>query len=724
MTHIQELVLKIHSRCNIACDHCYMYEHADQSWRDRPVVISEETVTQIALRLSSYASAHRLDSVSVILHGGEPLLVGPTRLRRICEELTRILAPVTTVDLRMHTNGMLLHRRHLEILREFNVKVGISLDGDQTANDRHRLDRRGRSSYEKVLRGIELLRSPEYRHLFQGLLCTVDVKNDPVTVHDALTALEPPRIDYLLPHSTWDNPPPVGNSDSPTPYADWLLKIFDRWLEQGRPMEVRTFDSVWSTLSGGPPLTEAMGLAPSDLAVVETDGTIEQADSLKTAYDGAPATGYDVFRHTFEEYVRHPGVQARQLGIEGVSETCRRCPVVKSCGGGLYAHRYSTERGFDNPSVFCADLRTFVDGVADRITDRALSPGVHALEELRFAQVELNRTLLAFTNDRFAAHADWSEAWQLLLRLDEDARTAAELNAMLAYPYTRQALRQGLDGPPPTPWLASLLVAVAAGTQTEATLAWEHPDTRLHLPAVGTLRLPRPGRIEVTTGEDGFRVRHAEGTLRVRPGDPDSEHWRSLQGGENGPLIDDADPVRGCFPASVTAPLDLDDRDLFRKLLTRAFELMDDRLTDWRSQPNALAPMTVTPLAKGAGIHLGVHAPGALGVAVDCEPEEILLQLPVLGRRARLAALRDTADLTLAGSPAGQLLDDASEFLGAAALQDRCESPDSEARSIALKRARQALEELAALPERELTETGTVLVGQLGAEWTEMDAQA
>lgn len=135
----------------------------------------------------------------------------------MCAELTRVLTPVTTLDLRIHTNGVQLGRRHLEVFREFGVKVGISLDGDRAANDRHRLDRRGRSSYDRVLRAVELLRLPAYQHLFQGLLCTVDVANDPVAVHDALTALEPPRIDYLLPHSTWDSPLPATATERSTP---------------------------------------------------------------------------------------------------------------------------------------------------------------------------------------------------------------------------------------------------------------------------------------------------------------------------------------------------------------------------------------------------------------------------------------------------------------------------------------------------------------------------
>ncbi|MBA2951855.1 FxsB family radical SAM/SPASM domain protein [Streptomyces sp. PSKA28] len=356
---LRQLVLKVYSRCDLACDHCYVYEHGDSTWTSLSKVISEETADQVARRFAEYAKDQKLEEVLVVLHGGEPLLAGPKRLRFICERLTAHLSPVASLDLRIHTNGVQLNRTNLRLFDELGVKVGISLDGDRTANDRHRLDRRGRSSYDRVLRAVDLLRENEFRHLYLGLLCTIDIANDPLAVHDALTALDPPRIDYLLPHATWDHPPgrPAdGPAHTETPYADWLSAVFDRWDEQEQAVPVRFFESVLSTLRGGPSLTESLGLAPSDLAVVETDGSFEQADSLKIAYDGAAATGYDVFRHGFETLAAHPGVLARQSGIEGLglAAKCRSCPVVASCGGGLYAHRYRTGSGFDNPSVYCS----------------------------------------------------------------------------------------------------------------------------------------------------------------------------------------------------------------------------------------------------------------------------------------------------------------------------------------------------------------------------------
>ncbi|MEU6534394.1 radical SAM/SPASM protein FxsB, inactivated metallohydrolase extension form [Streptomyces sp. NPDC047000] len=709
---VREVVLKVHSRCDLACDHCYVYRHADQSWRRMPPLIAEETVRQVALRLSEYVTEERITSLVVILHGGEPLLAGPARLRSICAQFTRALARSTDLDLHIHTNGVRLNRALLEVFREYDVKVGLSLDGDRAANDRHRLDHRGRSSHTRVLRGLGLLRLPEYRHLFQGLLCTVDVANDPVRVHDALTALDPPRIDYLLPHATWDVPPPPGRPGTATPYADWLLKVFDRWDGQGRPVPVRIFDSVLSTLRGGPALTEALGLAPGGIAVVETDGTIERPDSLKIAYDGAPATGYDVFRHGLREFTERTEAGTRPAEV---SEICRSCRAVASCGGGLYAHRYSSERGFDNPSVYCADLLALIGGVAERITERALAPAVTSAGELGRARLRLDRTLLAGANTKLAGRADWDEAWRLLVRLDLDEAAAVHLDAVISHPYLRPSLLSSWDGTADLPRLMAAGAAAVLRAGAEATLRWEEPSPEIHLPTLGTLRLPRPGAVEFRTGPHGFRVRVGD---RAVIGCDDvsrtARGWRPLASLAlgHGPqvLIDDADPFRDCFSVPVTPPLGPGPLDAFRERLRAAYRLLDEREPAWWEGVNAPATTTITPLSAGFGPRLGSCGSGALGVATDVDPEEFVRALPGLGRRARLTALREVVDLHLPGSPAGRLLELASAYVGIATRQ----SPGAR-RAHAL--AGHVLNQLSGLPERELTENGVYLMEELRREW-------
>ena len=369
---ISQYVLKVASRCDLACNHCYVYEHADQSWRAKPRFITQAIARQTAKRISEHAEAHQLTTVHVVLHGGEPLLLGRDRLRGILSTLRSSIDPVARLDLRIHTNGVLLDKGLCALFAEYAVQVGVSLDGDRAANDLHRLFADRRSSYPQVRRALSLLRRPEYRHLYAGILCTVDLRNDPIAVYEALRAEVPPRVDLLLPHATWAQPP-YRPPDADTPYAAWLGRIHARWLADGRPLPIRFFDSLRGAWEGRPSGTEAAGLDPVDLLVIETDGSWEQADSLKTAFDGAPTTGLDIFSHSVDEAAACADVVSRQGGLEALCRTCRQCPVVRACGGGLYAHRYSLENSFDNPSVYCDDLKRLIPVVVAR------TPGVAVL---------------------------------------------------------------------------------------------------------------------------------------------------------------------------------------------------------------------------------------------------------------------------------------------------------------------------------------------------------
>ncbi|WP_329307260.1 radical SAM/SPASM protein FxsB, inactivated metallohydrolase extension form [Streptomyces sp. NBC_01260] len=665
----REVVLKVHSRCDLACDHCYVYEHADQSWRTRPKTISDGVIFRTAQRLAEHAKTHALPSVSVILHGGEPLLAGPARLRRICEELSSAFDGVAALDLRIHTNGLQLSPRYLDLFSEYDVKVGISLDGDRAANDRHRRFADGRSSHPLVLKAVELLRQERYRHLNLGLLCTIDIENDPRAVLDALTELEPPHIDFLLPHATWDDPPPRPDG-SPTAYADWLLAVHDRWQELGRPVPVRIFSSVLSTLNGGPSLTESLGLAPTDLVVVETDGSLEQVDSLKSAYEGAAATGFDVFTHAFDEVAAHPGVRARQLGLAGVSETCRRCPVVRSCGGGLYTHRYSSagpDEGFDNPSVYCHDLAALVRGIEARTPADSVAPAVADRGELLAAQEDLTRTLLARLNGDLDGRGGerWAAAWELAAVLDGSEQGSGGLDHVLAHPYTRTWLLDALDAlHEDRPGAASdaadgLPARLAAAVVRAGRDVWvpvPYRDGGLVLPTLGRVAVDGAGEhgtARVRAVEGGFLIGRdgGSGERRIEWPGPAVPGWLpvrgyALPGSGPGFVIDDLDPYRDCFAEPAAAALDASAAGRLAAALTGAWALIEERAPEYGAR-SAGGPLTLTPLTglKPGEASVGRHGHGALGIGADDEAGTLALALVRGVRRAGFRALVDVTDL-------------------------------------------------------------------------------
>lgn len=365
---LHDFVFKVASRCNLACDYCYVYTGPDQTWRERPRRMSLATIDAAAMRIGQHANAHRLGSVQVALHGGEPLLAGPEVIERVIAAVRAAVPAGTRVSLILQTNGVLLDRAFLELFARHQVRIGVSLDGNRQASDRHRTRADGRTSHPDVVRALHLLNSEPYRPLFAGVLCTIDLENDPVGTYRALLEFEPPIADFLLPHANWSHPPPRRPGLGGTPYADWLIPIFDAWYDDPvAATSIRFFDEMIQLMLGGVPGTEALGGGVPGFAVIETDGSIEGADSLKSAYHGAATTGLSVSTHSFDEALEHPMIAGPRLGRDALGPMCRSCPVVNVCGGGQFAHRYQAGAGFGNPSVYCADLRRMIEHVAGRV---------------------------------------------------------------------------------------------------------------------------------------------------------------------------------------------------------------------------------------------------------------------------------------------------------------------------------------------------------------------
>ncbi|GHH66609.1 hypothetical protein GCM10017673_12430 [Streptosporangium violaceochromogenes] len=356
-TPFGEFVVKVNSRCDLACDYCYVYEMADQSWRDQPIRMSTSTAAWMAYRIAEHAEAHGLRSVELILHGGEPLLAGSGPLSAIVDGVREAVGETARVNARVQTNGVRLDAGYLRVFDELGVKVAVSLDGGRAAHDRHRRYANGKGSYDAVAESLALLRD-SFPHLFSGLLCTVDLANDPVSTYEALLSHEPPKMDFLLPLGNWSFPPPGRvRGSARTPYADWLIAVFDRWYRAPRKeTETRLFSEIIQLLLGGRSNNESIGLRPVTVLVIDTDGTIELSDTVKSLHPGSCTTGLHVSRNAFDEALLLPDAAARQIGELALAPECRSCPVRSVCGGGYYAHRYDRGRGFANPSVYCPDL--------------------------------------------------------------------------------------------------------------------------------------------------------------------------------------------------------------------------------------------------------------------------------------------------------------------------------------------------------------------------------
>ena len=367
---IDTYVLKVASRCNLNCTYCYVYNKGDESYKAQPFRMSTATVSALLSRVASYSLQERLHEVTFVFHGGEPLLAGPEFFRQFVTEAMATFSSQVKLLFLLETNGTLLSVEWLDLFRELGIAFGISFDGPANINDRNRINHAGAGSYAQVRRALDMVVGDRrLDSLFGGVLTVVELDAEPLDIYRHLRQVGVRRCDFLLPDGTYDNCPPGLSLDgSQTPYADWLIKIFDEWFSnEDTALSIRIFESIIKLLFDPRAGNESLGGGQNGLLVIETDGGIEPVDALKVCGPAFTKIGLNVAWNEIRDVYSNDLVQRYQQGATRVCNTCRTCPVVAVCGGGYLPHRYSLRNGFDNPSVYCRDLMKLITHVRNRV---------------------------------------------------------------------------------------------------------------------------------------------------------------------------------------------------------------------------------------------------------------------------------------------------------------------------------------------------------------------
>jgi len=148
---VATVVIQPTAFCNINCTYCYLPDRNDRH------VLAQSTVTRLFTEL--FASGWAASDLTVIWHAGEPLVVPTEFYREAFETIERLRPPSVAVRHAFQTNGMLIDRDWCALFRDWDVGVGVSVDGPQALHDVHRKTRSGAGTFDKTIAGIRLLRT-------------------------------------------------------------------------------------------------------------------------------------------------------------------------------------------------------------------------------------------------------------------------------------------------------------------------------------------------------------------------------------------------------------------------------------------------------------------------------------------------------------------------------------------------------------------------------------
>ena len=140
--------------CNLDCKYCYflkkevLYPGVELRMNDNVL----ESYTR------QYIEAQRVPEVTFAWQGGEPTLMGLEFFERTVEFQNKYREPGMKVINTLQTNGTTLDDDWCAFFKEHDFLIGLSLDGPRELHDKYRLDKGGKASFDRVMKGLELLK--------------------------------------------------------------------------------------------------------------------------------------------------------------------------------------------------------------------------------------------------------------------------------------------------------------------------------------------------------------------------------------------------------------------------------------------------------------------------------------------------------------------------------------------------------------------------------------
>ncbi len=153
--------------CNLDCTYCYL------PFRTKNTRMSSDICLRLADQIRELSESDLVTPVKIAFHGGEPLAAGTVNFEQLVipfESLRRD----GLIEYTLQTNATLITKEWCAFFEKYRIHVGVSIDGPRECNIL-RKDKRGRESYDEIMKGIRLLK--QYRIPFS---CIAVVDNQSV----------------------------------------------------------------------------------------------------------------------------------------------------------------------------------------------------------------------------------------------------------------------------------------------------------------------------------------------------------------------------------------------------------------------------------------------------------------------------------------------------------------------------------------------------------------
>lgn len=229
------VIFRTTNLCNLSCKYCYDKQN-HINWKNNENIEFYNNITKIVNYLEKIFIDKR-EKCKIIFHGGEPLIIKGEVYNDL---IKKILEVIPNATFSIQTNATLLSKKHIEVFKKYNVRIGISLDGYNAEQNYCRVYQNGKNSFEQVMKKIKLLNDSK---LDYGIIMTLSKK---------IVGYEQELYDYIYTNKLKCNIRPAfpteKNCDfsmTNDEYYTFFKNIFEIWIKDKTKIELKQVREVY-----------------------------------------------------------------------------------------------------------------------------------------------------------------------------------------------------------------------------------------------------------------------------------------------------------------------------------------------------------------------------------------------------------------------------------------------------------------------------------------------
>ena len=320
------LIVKATRLCNLRCTYCH-------SWNEGPGQIMPFSI--LAKAISDSLRCEMVRRLDVVWHGGEVTTLPVKYFRKALWVQEHFRQPHQIIVNSLQTNATRLTDEWIELFRDFDFKVGVSIDAPRDVHDSKRIYASGRSSWRDVKNGIHMLSSAGIEFGTLAVIGPDAVKRGPIEFLNNLIDLGIKGVALLnvIPENT-------EHVDAHHDYLPWsefvafLQDLFPVWWRDFRDrIVVRELNALVENVKNRrPTICEFAGNCMGQFLTVDPNGDVSACDKYigdsLHVFGNLTETELPQLLQTSENLL-----VARTTAESGIREM-RSCKYYKYCNGG------------------------------------------------------------------------------------------------------------------------------------------------------------------------------------------------------------------------------------------------------------------------------------------------------------------------------------------------------------------------------------------------------